>query len=101
MRWTILIILIIIVELILFLVPITLLLLAAVIRSPQGPHHGVAQPHQWPQWSPAEVSQVDLTELPEKWKVERRLNILHQGGGLLLEVIYSLCYSLLVDVGKS
>ena len=82
------------------MVPVNLLLLA-VVRSPQGPHHGVAQPHQGPERSPAEVSQVDLTELPEKWEVERRLNILHQGGGLLLEVIYSRRYSLLVDVGKS
>ena len=93
--WNILIILIIMIELILFL------LSAALIRSSHGSHDGVAQSHYWPQWAPAEVCQVDLTELPEKWKVESLLNILRQGGDLLLEVIYSLRNDLLVDVGDS
>ena len=83
------------IELVLFL------LSAALIRSPHGPHDGVTQSHYWPQWAPAEVSQVDLTELTEEWKVESLLNILRQGGDLLLEVINSLRDDLLVDVGDS
>ena len=49
----------------------------------------------------AEVCQVDLTELPEKWKVESLLNILRQGGDLLLEIINSLSNDLLVYVRDS
>ena len=89
------------IELILFLLPVNLLFLAAVIRSPHGPHDGVTQPKYWSQWSSAEVSQVSLTKLAQKWKVERLLNILRKGGDLLLEVIYSLRNDMLVDVGDS
>ena len=96
--WIILIIFIIIVDLILFLLPVNPVLLGAETRPSHGSHHGVAQPDDWPEGAPAEISQVDLTELPEKWKVECRLNVLRQGGDLLLEVIYSLRYGLLVDV---
>ena len=87
------------IELILFFLPMSLLSLpAAVVRSPHGSHDVPAQLDYWAERSPAEVSQVDLTKLTEKWKVERVLNILRQGGDLLLEVIYSLRYGLLVDV---
>ena len=89
------------IEIILFLLPVTLLFLASVTRSPHGSHDVPAQLDYWAERSPAEVSQVDLTKLAEKWKVERVLNILRQGGDLLLEIVYSLRNDLLVDVGDS
>ena len=92
------------IELILFFLPVNLLFLSgadAVVRSPHGSHDVPTQLDYWAERSPAEVCQVDLAKLAEKWKVERVLNILRQGGDLLLEVIYSLRYDLLVDVGDS
>ena len=79
MRWIILIIFIIMIDLILFLVPSIPLFLMTLVRSPHGSHDVVAQSHHWSQRSPTEVSQVVLTELAEKWKVERLLDILRQG----------------------